>query len=88
MDYEDYLQEEKYPIIAINRICQIIDMFIRENYYNFAKDKLYLEEVLALNTAIKMIAYCMRVKRKECYKEIDRNYTEDYTYNSVMYENI
>ena len=74
MDYEDYLAEEKYPIIAINRICQIIDMFIRENYYNFAKDKFYLEEVSALNTAVKMIAYCMRVKRKECYKEIDINY--------------
>jgi len=43
MDYEDYLAEEKYPIIAINRICQIIDMFIRENYYNFAKDKFYLD---------------------------------------------
>lgn len=35
MDYESYLIELKSPILAINRISQIIDMFIRENYSKF-----------------------------------------------------
>ena len=88
MDYESYLIEQKSPIVAINRISQIIDMFIRDNYSKFGNDKFYIDEVLALNTAIQMIAYCMRVKRKECYKEIDNNYNDFFSYDSIMYETI
>jgi len=88
MNLEDYLIEEKSPIIAISRISRIIDEFISTNYYNFGEEKFYIDEVVALNTAIQMIAYCMRVKRKECYQEIDCDYKDDFTYDSVIYENI
>lgn len=88
MGLEEYLIEELSPIMAVNRISQIIDQFIRENYYNFGDNKFYVEQVLALNTAIQMIAYCMRAKRKDTYLEIDSSYKDDFTYDSVMYENI
>ena len=88
MDLEDYLIEQKSPIMAINRITQILDLFVRENYHNFGNDKFYINEVLALNTAVQMIAFCMRFKRRECYIEIDKDYEDDFTYNSIMYENL
>ena len=88
MDYEDYLIEEKSPIMAISRISQIIDEFISVNYYNLGDNKSFIDEIVALNSAIQMIAYCMRVKRKECYKKIDNNYKDEFTYDSVIYENI
>ena len=88
MDYESYLIDELSPIMAINRISQIIDQFIRENYYNLGDNKFYVEQVLALNTAIQMTAYCMRVKRRDCYMELDSNYKDDFTFDSIMYENI
>lgn len=88
MNLEDYLIEQKSQIMAINRISQIIDEFISENYYKFDKNKFYIDEVMALNAAIQMIAYCMRVRRKEYYLDIDSNYKDEFTYNSVMYENL
>jgi hypothetical protein len=88
MDVENYLIEEKSSIIAISRISQIIDAFISKNYCNFGKSKFYTDEIRALNTAIQMITYCMRVRRKECYLEIDCNYEDEFTYNSVILENI
>ena len=88
MDYEDYLTEEKSSIMAINRIRQIVEEFISENYYNFGENQFFIDEVRALNTAIQMIAYCMRVRRKECCIEIDNNYIDEFTYDSVFYENI
>lgn len=88
MDFEGYLIEEKPQIMAISRISQKIDEFVSENYYNFGKDKFYIDEVIALNTAIQMIAYCMRVKRRERYKEIDSNYCDEFTYDSLIYEGI
>ena len=88
MDYENYLIEEKTSIMAIGRISQIIDEFISENYYNFGENHSYVDEIKALNTAIQMVAYCMRIKRKECYLELDYNYKDDFTYDSVMYENL
>ena len=88
MDYEDYLIEQKSQIMAINRISQIIEEFISENYNNFGKNQFCIDEVRALNSAIQMIAYCMRVRRKECYLEIDCDYEDVFTYNSVIYENI
>jgi hypothetical protein len=88
MDFESYLTEQKAPIMAINRISQMIDQFISENYYKFGKDKFYIDEVRALNTAIQMTAFCMRYKRRECYVELDENYQDEFTYDSVMYENL
>lgn len=88
MTYEDYLIEEKSPIMAINRISQIIDEFISVNYHNFGENKFYIDEVVALNTAIQLIAYCMRIRRKECYQEIDCDYKDEFTYDSVIFENI
>lgn len=88
MDYEGYLIEEKSSIMAISRISQIIDEFISINYYNFGDNKFYIDEIVALNTAIQMIAYCMRIKRKECYQEIDCNYKDEFTYDSVICESI
>lgn len=88
MELEYYLIEEKPSIMAINRISQIIDKFINDNYYNFGNNKFFINEVLALNTAIQLIAYNMRVRRKEYYKKIDKTYTDDFTFDSVMYEDI
>jgi len=88
MTYEDYLIEEKSPIMAINRISQIIDEYISVNYHNFGENKFYIDEVVALNTAIQLIAYCMRIRRKECYQEIDCDYKDEFTYDSVIFENI
>ena len=88
MTYEDYLIEEKSSIMAINRISQIIDEFISVNYHNLGENKFYIDEVVTLNTAIQLIAYCMRIRRKECYLEIDCDYKDDLTYNSVICKNI
>lgn len=88
MDYEGYLIEEKSSIMAIGRISQIIDQFIDLNYYNLGEDKVYIDEISTLNSAIQMIAYCMRVRRKECYQEIDCNYSDEFTYDSVINEDI
>jgi hypothetical protein len=88
MDYEDYLIEEKSSIMAISRISQMLDNFISKNYYNFGKDKFYIDEIVTLNKAIQMVAYCMRLRRKECYLEIDCDYKDEFTYNSVISENI
>ena len=70
MTYEDYLIEEKSSIMAINRISQIIDEFISVNYHNLGENKFYIDEVVTLNTAIQLIAYCMRTRRKECYLKL------------------
>ncbi|MBQ6516586.1 hypothetical protein IJI31_05340 [bacterium] len=85
MNLENYLIEEKAPIMAISSICRLIEQIIEENYGDFDKNKTYKDEILALNTAIQMITYCMRIKRSDYYKEIDANYTDDFTYESVMY---
>lgn len=88
MELEDYLIEEQYSILAINRISQIISQYIDNNYYNLGKDLFYVDEILALNRAIQMIAYCMRLRRKYYYKQIDISYTDDFTYDSVIYEEL
>ena len=88
MNFEDYLIEEKNSIMAISRISKIIDKTISENYCNLGNNKFYINEIRALNTAIQMIAYCMRERRKECYVEIDFNYKDDFSYDSIIYEDI
>ncbi len=86
MEFEDYLIEQHYQIMAIGRISQIIDDFICRNFGNIGENKNYLEEILALNTAIQMIAYCMRIRRKEYYRELDEHYQDNFTYDSVVSE--
>lgn len=88
MELEDYLIEERYSILAINRISQIISQYIGNNYYNLSKDLSCVEEILALNRTIQMIAYCMRIRRKYYYKQMDITYTDDFTYDSVIYEEL
>ena len=88
MELEDYLIEEQYSILAINRISQIISQYIDNKYCDFGKDISYVDEILALNRAIQMIAYCMRLRRKYYYKQIDISYTDDFTYDSVIYEEL
>lgn len=86
MDIEDYLIEEKAPIMAIARISKLIKKCIENNYYN--NDFRVKEEVLGLNMAIMMIAYCMRTRRYSCYKEICSEYEDDFSYNSMIYEDL
>lgn len=70
MDLEEYLIEEKKYILAINKISQIIEESVKENYYNLINGNIsrdYLDGIIALNSATRMIVYCMRLKRKETY---------------------
>lgn len=89
MDLEDYLIEEKKYILAINRISQIIDKTVKANYYKILKGKIsqdYLDEIIALNTAIRMVAYCMRLQRKEYYQKLDTNYKDEFYYDSILFD--
>lgn len=84
METEEYLIEEKSHILALNELSQILEERIKDNYYDIIKGKVtsdFLEEVFALNTAIKAVIYCMRLKRKECYKQIDANYQDNISLN-------
>jgi hypothetical protein len=91
MDLESYLIEQKYQIIAISRISQIIEQSLSENYYKIIKgriDKSYLDNIRALNNAIQLIALGMRCFRQECYQEIDESYNDDFTFSSVVLEDL
>ncbi len=91
MDLESYLIEQKYQIIAISRISQIIEQSLSENYYKIIKgriDKSYLDNIRALNNAIQLIAFGMRSFRQECYQEIDESYNDDFTFSSVVLEDL
>lgn len=91
MDLESYLIEQKYHILAISRISQIIDQSLTENYYEIIKgklDKSYLDDIMALITSIQLIAFGMRCYRKEAYKEIEENFEDDFTFSSVMFEDL
>ena len=91
MDLESYLIEQKYQIIAISRISQIIEQSLSENYYKIIKgriDKAYLDNIRALNNAIQLIAFGMRCFRQECYQEIDESYNDDFTFSSVVLEDL
>lgn len=91
MDLESYLIEQKSQIIAISRISQIIYKSLSENYYeiiNGSIDKAYLDNILALNNAIQLIAFGMRFFRKECMQEINENYRDDLTFSSAVFEDL
>lgn len=85
MTLEDYLIEQGYQINAINRICKLINAYIENNYDRFS-DKYLIEELKVMNCIIQQIAYCMRLRRYEHYKNIDENYDENLDYNSIMYD--
>ena len=91
MDFEDYLIEQKSQITAISRISQIIEQSISENYYDILKgriNKSYLDNIRALNNAIQLVAFGMRFFRKETYQEINENYIDDFTFSSVVFEDL
>jgi len=91
MDLEDYLIQEKNYILAINRISQIIDKTVKFNYYDIQKGKIsqeYLDEIIALNTAIRMVAYCMRLQIKKYYQKLDANYKDEFDYDSILFDGL
>ena len=84
MEAEEYLIAEKSYILALNELNLILGNRLKDNYYELLNGKInsdFLEEVLAINTAIKAVIYRMRVQRKECYKQIDVSYNDDFEYN-------
>ena len=84
MDTEKYLIEEKSHILALNELSRILEERIKDKYYQILNGKInsdFLDEILAVNTAIKAVTYCMRVQRKQCYKQIDANYKDDFVYD-------
>ena len=91
MDLESYLIEQKSHILAISRISQIIDHSLSENYYEILKgriDKTFLDNIRALNNAIQLISFGMRCFREETYKEIEHDYEDNFTFSSVVLEDL
>ena len=88
MEYEDYLIEEKSAIIAISSLSLILKNLICENYSNLDNNKPLKEEILAMITAIQAVAFCMRLRRKEFYQEIEEKYQDDFSYDSVIISGI
>ena len=89
MDLESYLIEQKYHILSISRISQIIDQSLSENYYDIIKGRIsksYLDEIWTLINSIQLIAFGMRCYRKEAYKDIEENYEDDFTFSSVVFK--
>lgn len=63
MGLEYYLIEEKYYILVINEICKKIDFYLKDNFYVLIKGKCnkeILEKIIALNTTVQLLTYCMR----------------------------
>ncbi len=91
MELENYLIEQKPQILAISRISQILQESIEENYYSILRgkiDKSYLDNLKALICAIQMSAYAMRSYRKESYQQINGSYTDNFTFSSVIFEDL
>ena len=89
MELESYLIEQKPQILAISRISQIINQSLSENYYEIIEgkiDRAYLDEIRALINAIQIISFGMRSLRKECYKEIEETFEDNFTYSSAVFE--
>ena len=88
MDFEEYLIEEKYCIVAISQISLLIETKLKDNLFQILKgkiDKKFLDEILSLNKIFQMIAFCMRLKRRNKYTELDKNYEDNFTIDSIMY---
>ncbi|MBR1680419.1 hypothetical protein IJ707_01365 [bacterium] len=82
---EEYLIKEKSHILALNELNRLIQENLNDNYYEIINGKInfeFLDKILALNTAIKTVIYCMRIQRKEFYKKIDKTYEDKFSYNS------
>ena len=43
---------------------------------------------MALINSIQLIAFGMRCYRKEAYKEITENFEDDFTFSSVIFEDL
>ncbi len=87
MELEYYLIEEKNYILAINEICKNINNNLKDNFYEIVNgkcDKEILEKVIALNTAVQLITYCMRQRRTEYYKNLDETFTDNFTFDEMI----
>ena len=83
---EHYLIEQKDYIIAIDKLSRMIDILIKENYYGFIKgnvEKKYIDEIIAINKTICVMAYFMRLKRLEYYKQVDESYSDDFNFDET-----
>lgn len=89
MNYEDYLIETKHTILAITKLSQMIADYLEEYYWDFIKGKCVeqskVDEIKALNKAIRLILYCAREQRKLAYKEIEPEYKDKFCYDDVLY---
>lgn len=89
MGLEYYLIEEKNYILAINEICKNIDNYLKDNFYEIVNGKCnkeILEKIIALNTTVQLLTYCMRQRRTEYYKDIDKSYTDEFTYEEMVFD--
>jgi len=62
---------------------------LKFNYYLIImRGKMELEYYLIeeLNTAIQLITYCMRQRRTEYYKNIDKSYSDEFTYEEMVFD--
>ncbi|MBR1680165.1 hypothetical protein IJ707_00050 [bacterium] len=87
MELENYLIEEKNYIIAIDEISKKINSLLQDNFYHFLKGKgnrKTLEKITALNTAVRLMTYCLKQRRTEYYKVIDENYVDNFTYEEMI----
>ncbi len=87
MEFEYYLIEEKYYIIAINEISKNINSILQDMFYKIIKGnvkKSDIEKIIALNISICCLTYSLRQRRLDYYKTIDENYIDNFTYNEMV----
>ena len=89
MDLEYYLIEQKEPITAINKISKMIDYNLHEITPRLIKCGIEpndIYDIVALNKAVQMAAYCMRLRHRDYYLKIDKNYQDKFDYDSIIEE--
>jgi hypothetical protein len=81
MDFEDYLIEEEYPLLAIKNIIEKLDDTIFANFGEILSEtnKDLIEQILSLIWAINTINNVMLKERKNAYKTIADEYDDDYS---------
>lgn len=81
MDFEDYLVEEEYPLLAIKNIIEKLDDTIFANFGEILSEtnKDLIEQILSLIWAINTINNVMLKERKNAYKTIADEYDDDYS---------
>lgn len=81
MDFEDYLIEEEYPLLAIKNIIEKLDDTIFANFGEILSktNKDLIEQILSLIWAINTINNVMLKERKNAYQTIAEEYDDDYS---------